>query len=129
MTQALRHGRYHLPGDDSILRLRPAKLSVRDAINLVAFPEIADAGAISSKTPDRSDPSVSGGRGLTLVLPSRMRAPQGPTPAAMTRTSSSPAAGTGRGVSSTTITSGGPEWWNPGRFHLNLGFLVIRKGV
>src|SRR5262245_38388165 len=65
----------------------------------------------SSTTPDKSEPSVSGGGGLTLLLPSRMSASHGPTPEAATLIRSSPAAGAGRGTSSTTTTSGAPERW------------------
>jgi hypothetical protein len=68
-------------------------------------------GPTSSTIPDRSEPRVSGGDGLTLLFPSLMRASHGPTPAATTRTSSSPAEGTGRGTSSIRTTSGGPKLW------------------
>jgi len=61
--------------------------------------------------PDKSDPSVKGGCGLTLLRPSRMIASHGPTPAAATRTSTSPSPGDGSGTSSTTTTSGGPKRW------------------
>ncbi|HEV2115333.1 MAG TPA: zinc-binding dehydrogenase [Terriglobales bacterium] len=37
-------------------------------------------GLIVSTTPEISEPNVSGGRGLTLLLPSRMSASHGPTP-------------------------------------------------
>src|SRR5215475_1037609 len=68
-------------------------------------------GPVSSTTPDKSEPSVSGGGGLTLLLPSRMSASHGPTPEAATMIRSSPAAGAGRGTSSTTTTSGAPKRW------------------
>src|SRR6516162_3428527 len=68
-------------------------------------------GPASSTTPDKSEPSVSGGVGLTLLLPSRMSASHGPTPEAATLIRSSPAAGAGRGTSSTTTTSGAPKRW------------------
>src|SRR6476659_9395275 len=67
------------------------------------------SGPTASTTPDKSEPSVSGGGGLTLLLPSRMIASHGPTPVAATRTRTSPVAGLGRGMSSTTITSGGQK--------------------
>src|SRR5215831_17642380 len=68
-------------------------------------------GPASSTTPDKSEPSVSGGGGLTLLLPSRMSASHGPTPEAATLIRSSPAAGARRGTSSTTTTSGAPKRW------------------
>jgi hypothetical protein len=46
-----------------------------------------------------------------LLLPSRMSASHGPTPEAATLIRSSPAAGAGRGTSSTTTTSGAPKRW------------------
>src|SRR5215475_7413501 len=68
-------------------------------------------GPVSSTTPDKSEPSVSGGGGLTLLLPSRMSASHGPTPEAATLIRSSPSAGAGRATSSTTTTSGAPKRW------------------
>ena len=49
------------------------------------------------------------GKGWSSTLPSRMRASQLHTPAAFTRTSSCPVAGSGRGRSSYVITFGGPN--------------------
>src|SRR4051794_28372033 len=49
------------------------------------------------------------GKGSLGILPSRTSASQLPTPAAFTRTSSCPAAGSGRGKSSFVITFGGPN--------------------
>src|SRR5262249_13025613 len=46
-------------------------------------------GPVSSTTPDKSEPSVSGRGGLTVLLLSRISASHGPTPAAATRTISS----------------------------------------
>src|SRR5205085_6622137 len=73
----------------------------------------------ASTTPDKSDPSVSGGCGATLLLPSRIRASQGPTPVAATFTSTSPDPGTGTATSSTTITSGPPKLWIRAAFMLS----------
>jgi len=69
----------------------------------------ATSGPTASTTPHRSDPSVSGsGCGRTL-LPARIHPSHGPTPAALTRTSTSPAAGSDRAISSNAMTSGGPK--------------------
>ena len=46
---------------------------------------------------------------ISLLLPSRMIASQGATPAAITRTRTSFGPGEGIGTSSTTTTSGGPK--------------------
>jgi hypothetical protein len=63
---------------------------------------------IASTTPDRSEPRMTG-KGWSSTLPSRMRASQGPTPAAFTRTRSCPAAGSDLGRSSIVIALGGPK--------------------
>src|ERR1044072_55032 len=64
-------------------------------------------GPIASTIPDSSAPRMRG-KGWSLILPSRMRASQLPTPAAFTRTNSCPDVGCGRGTSSFVITFGGP---------------------
>src|SRR5262249_47879 len=63
---------------------------------------------IASTIPDSSEPRIRG-KGWSSTLPSRMRASQWPTPAAFTRTSSCPAAGSGSGRSSYVITLRGPN--------------------
>src|ERR1043166_3629059 len=63
-----------------------------------------------STSPDTSDPSVSGsGWGRTL-RPDLTSASHGPTPAAFTRSNTSPSPGAGRGTSSTTSASTSPKW-------------------
>jgi hypothetical protein len=81
-------------------------------------------GPVSSTTPDKSEPSVSGRGGLTLLLPSRMSASHGPTPEAATLIRSSPAAGAGRGTSSTTTTSGAPKRWIRAAFMFKPSLIV-----
>src|SRR6516162_1690713 len=83
-------------------------------------------GPASSTTPDKSEPSVSGGVGLTLLLPSRMSASHGPTPEAATLIRSSPAAGAGRGTSSTTTTSGAPKRWIRAAFMFERPLIVLK---
>ena len=65
------------------------------------------AGPVSSTTPDKSEPSVSGRGGLTVLLPSRISASHGPTRAAATRTSTSPVAG----ITTSSKTTGPPKLW------------------
>jgi len=62
-----------------------------------------------STTPDSSEPRISGKCSWMPLLPSRMSASQGPTPAAYTRIRSCPSAGSGGGNSSYSITLGGPN--------------------
>src|SRR5215469_11138574 len=68
-------------------------------------------GPSFSTTPDISDPSVSGYVCGKSLLPVRTNASQGPTPAAETRTRTSRSPGSGKSISSMTITSGGPGLW------------------
>src|SRR5215813_2147424 len=69
-------------------------------------PETSDP--IASTIPDSSEPRIIG-KGWSSTLPSRMRASQLPTPAALTRTRSCSAPAFGRGTSSFVITAGGPN--------------------
>src|SRR5437763_1487379 len=59
--------------------------------------------------PDRSDPSVSGRGCGRALLPARIQASQGPTPAALTRTRTSPPPGDGTSICSSVMTSDGPK--------------------
>jgi hypothetical protein len=91
------------------LGLGATELRISDAIDFVGRREPVTPGPTFSTRPDKSEPSVSGGCGLTLLLPSRMIASQGATPAAITRTRISLGPGDGIGTSSTTTTSGAPK--------------------
>src|SRR5271165_2101047 len=69
----------------------------------------ATPGPIAATTPARSEPSVSGNGWGRALLPARIQASHGPTPAALTRTSACPAPGEGGGKSSSVMTSGAPK--------------------
>src|SRR5258705_2467996 len=87
----------------------PVKLSLVTPNTSSPILNLSTPGPIACTTPDKSDPRVSGSGCGRMLLPLRIQASQGPTPAAFTCTTTSPPPGSGLGTSSMEMASGGPK--------------------
>ena len=96
--------------DQRVLGIAADELVVRRAVHGIAEREHADADAERAATvPLMSEPRVKGSAWPRPLWPSRTSRSHGPTPAAFTTTSTSPASGTGRGISSSRMVSMPPD--------------------